>query len=441
MKLQDIIKRGLELGLEAVEVYASTSESNTIKIDEGKLDSYNIKEIFSVSIRGLKNGKMGYVSSESLDDEIVEEALHSLVTNVEFLDATEPEFMFEGGSTYQEVPTVLADYKNYNANEKIEMLKGLEKSLLAKSDKIIKVGYCQYSENYNHVEIVNSKGLDLSREYSYIVTYAGALASENDQTVNGMSGDVNTKFKELELERIVNEASEQALSQLGAGSIATGHYPVVLSRDVSTSILRAFSSVFSGDAALRRMTVLADKKGQKVFGDNINILDDPFCDKALIKTSFDDEGVPCKTKHVVQNGVFNGLLHTLKTANFFKEAPTGNGHRAGGALTSGPTNLYLQEGSLTKDEIIATVNDGIYITEVNGLHAGLNPISGDFNVQSSGFVIKDGKLDRPITLFVLSGNFYELMNNVEEIGNDIEPRFTGVAAPTIKIGSLAISGK
>lgn len=441
MTLKEIIKKGLELGLEAVEVYASTSESNTIKLDEGKLDSYNIKELFSVSIRGLKDGKMGYVTCESLEDGLVEEALHSLATTVEALDATEPEFMYEGGSTYAEVPEVISDYKEHSTNEKIEMLKGLEKALLAKSDKIVKVGYCQYSENYNKVQIMNSKGLDLSREYSYIVTYAGALASENGQTVIGMSGDVNTKFGNLELDRIVNEASEEALSKLGAGSVETGHYPVVLKRDVATSLLSAFSSVFSGDSALRKMTILADKEGQKVFGDNINILDDPFYEKAIIQSSFDDEGVPCNKKYLVENGIVKGLLHTLKTANFFGKAPTGNGQRAAGSITARPTNLYLQEGSLSKDEIIATVENGIFITEVNGLHAGLNPISGDFNVQSSGFVIKDGKLDRPITLFVLSGNFFELMNNVEEIGNDIEERFTGVACPTLKIKSLAVSGK
>jgi PmbA protein len=163
---------------------------------------------------------------------------------------------------------------------------------------------------------------------------------------------------------------------------------------------------------------------------------------ALVKNSFDDEGVPCVTKNVVENGVFKGFMHTLKSANALGSKPTGNGFKAGGgAISSQPTNLYLQEGELTKDEIIATVEDGIYLTDVGGLHAGLNPISGDFNVQGTGFVIKNGKIDRPITLFVVSGNFYEMMNNVELIGNDIEKRFVGVACPTLKIKSLAISGK
>lgn len=443
MKLQDVIKRGLELGLEAVEIYASNSESNTLKLNDGQLESYNVKEIFGVSIRGLYEGKMGYVYTETLEDEEVEQILHQLVENIKVLDMTEPEFMFEGGATYQEVPAVESDYKNHTTAEKIAMLQKLEKDTLAVSDKIKKVGYCQYSETSNSVQIMNSKGLNLNRNYSYISTFVGALAAEGDQTVLGAAGDVNIKFDDLEKERIVKEASESALSQLGAGFVTSGKYPIVLKRDVATEILSAFTSVFVGESALMKTTILTDKIGQKVFGENITIVDDPFYQPSLVKIAFDDEGVPCYSKNVVENGVFKGFLHNLKTANFMKAKPTGNGFKMGaaGKISSAPTNLFIQPGTYSKDEIVATVDNGLFITEVNGLHAGLNPISGDFNVQASGFMIKDGKIDKPVTLFVISGNFYEMMNNVEMIGNDIEERFSGVGAPTLKIASLAVSGK
>lgn len=443
MTYQDIIKKGLELGLEAVEVYASNSESNTLKLNDGELESYNVKEIFGVSIRGLYQGKMGYVYTETLEDEEVEQVLKALVTNVKMLDVTEPEFMFDGNAVYQDVPAIQSDYKEHSTSEKLDMLKKLEKDTLSVSEKITKVGYCQYSESSSKVEIVNSYGLNLSKSSSYISTFVGAVATDNDQTFLGISGDVNVNFKDLETERMVKEASETALAQIGAGFVKSSKYPVVLKRDVATEILSAFSSVFSGDAAVKKMTALADKKGQKMFGDNITIIDDPFYQDALVKSPFDDEGVPCYTKNVVENGVFNGLLHNLKTAKYFNEKPTGNGFKAStaGSVAVSPTNLFIKEGAKTKDEIIATVDDGIYVCEVNGLHAGLNPISGDFNVQASGFEIKNGKVANPITLFVVSGNFYEMMNNVDEIGNDIEKRFIGVASPTLKIKSLAVSGK
>ena len=194
MTLDQIIKRGLELGLEAVEVYASTTESNSLKLDEGKLESYSMKELFNVSIRGLKNGKMASVTTESLDDEIVEQLLQALARNVDALDALEPEFMFEGGSTYQPVEELNSNYKNYTVAQKVELLKKLEKGCMAVSDKIKKVGYCQYSETSQSVQLKNSKGLNLSRSYSYMSTFVGPLAVEGDQSTVGWSGDINTDF-------------------------------------------------------------------------------------------------------------------------------------------------------------------------------------------------------------------------------------------------------
>ncbi len=443
MTLEQIIEKGLALGLEAVEVYASSRESNTLKVNDGNLESYNMSDFLGISIRGLLDGKMAYVYVESYDEETINTALKTLIDNVKVIGVTEPEFMFEGGATYQEVPAVVSDYKEHTTEEKLELLKDIEKQILAKDNRIVKVGYCQYSEVSSSVQIMNSKGLNLKRANSYISTFAGALATDGKDTYTGFSGDVNFDFGKLEKSRIIDEAATLALEQIGAGFVQSGHYPVVLKRDVASEIIGAFASVFVGDSAIRKMTILTDKIGEKVFGDNINLIDDPFCKKALVHSSFDDEGVPCYTKSIVENGVFKGFMHSLKTANFYGVKPTGNGFKAGaaGGVSTSPVNLYLQEGDSSKDEIIATVDKGIFVTEVAGLHAGLNPISGDFNVQAKGFMIEDGRLGAPITLFVVSGNFFEMMNNVEIIGNDIEERFNGVASPTLKIKSLAISGK
>ena len=164
---------------------------------------------------------------------------------------------------------------------------------------------------------------------------------------------------------------------------------------------------------------------------------------AMDKLFFDDEGVPCKTKLVVENGVFNGFLHNLKTANFFKTEPTGNGFKLGvaGAVSTRPTNLFIKEGNKTKDEIIATVEDGLYITDVQGLHAGLNPVSGDFSAQASGFRIEQGKITYPVSLIVVSGNFLKLLQDVVIVGNDEFISYNGVSAPSIKVRELSISGK
>ena len=122
MTLQEVIKQGLALGLEEVEVYVSTSESNSLKLNDGELNAYNMKEIFGVSIRGLKNGKMGYVYTETLEDENVLAILKQLVENVNSLETNEPEFMFAGGASYQSVPEVKSDYKEHTTQEKIDFI-------------------------------------------------------------------------------------------------------------------------------------------------------------------------------------------------------------------------------------------------------------------------------------------------------------------------------
>lgn len=441
MTYQDIIKRGLEKGIEDIEIYATTSEGTDIELFDGELSSNNTTKYFSMNIRGIVDGKMAYVVTESVDETVIDELLDTLIVNAKNLTSTEQEFMYDGNATYREVKPLKANYAEHTFKEKVDLIKEVADKVLKSDDRIKKISTCGYSEESVKTNIVNSKGVNLSREQSYITAVVGALAVQGDDNSDGYTYKVKTDFTKFDKDKMVNEVVKKATQQLGAGSVKSGTYPVVLDKEVTTSILSAFSSMFSGESAMHKTSILIDKIGEKIVGENVTICDDPFFDGALVNTPFDDEGVPCQTKTIVENGVFKGFIHSLKTAHFFNVEPTGNGFLAGGSVSPHMTNLYLKPGTVSKDDIIATVEDGVYITDVTGLHAGLNPISGDFNVQSSGFLIKNGKIDAPITLFVLSGNFLEMLNNVEIIGNDLEEEFLSTAAPTIKVKSFQISGK
>jgi len=443
LSYKDIIELGLKKGLEEVEIYAETKVSNTIKVFDGELANYNSNEIFGMSLRGLYKGKMCQVYTETLDEESINNIIDQLIINASCLTTTEEEHVYEGGKAYQNVENPQADFSSYSLNEKVNMLKEMSKEALAKGELIKKIGHLQYGESSGKICIINSRGLNLSRDYSYMLTYLSVVAINNDKTSVGFSIDVGKKFKQLETKRVVDEATSNALSSLGATTVESGEYEVVLSNEVATDILSAFSSIFSGESALRKLTILTDKLGTKVFGDNITIVDDPFCDLSIMKYPFDDEGVPCTYKEIVKNGIFNGFLHSLKTAKAFNTTPTGNGFKSSTSspIAPNPTCLYIVGEDFSEDDLIKSCNNGIYVTEVNGLHAGLNPISGAFNVQASGFLIENGKKTKPITLFVISGNFYEMMNNVAQIAR-MDKKITGDAAsPALRIKKLIISGK
>jgi PmbA protein len=218
-------------------------------------------------------------------------------------------------------------------------------------------------------------------------------------------------------------------------------YPIVFDREAMGDLFGVFASIFSGEQAIRKLTPLRGKEGQKLFSEKVTIIDDPLSEEAVNQEPFDDEGVACYKKEVVKDGVFLTLLHNLKTAKYFNTKTTGNGFKAGANIGVSATNLYLAGGVKTRDQLIAEISEGLLITDVSGLHAGANPITGDFSCQSSGFLIENGKIGRPVTLIVVSGNFLKIMNDVEELGNDVKLFHNGIGTPSVKFAGLPVSGK
>ncbi len=441
MTYQEIINLGLKKGISEIELYAKTTTDKTLKVFNGNLESYNAKELYSLSIRGLYNSKMGYASCESLDEAVINEALDKLITSCGLITSTEIEEIFGEIVEYEKLEEVVSDVDDYPLSEKIDLLKALEKETLEADERIKQIGYCQYVETFGKVEIINSKGINLVRNYSYLVVVLGALGMQDGQTNVGYVHQIETSFKNINKEKLIKEVVEKTVSGLGAGSVKTGEYPVILDQEVASDLVQAFASLFSGYAAMKNMTMLNGKKGEKVFGENITLVDDPFCESSLIKVAFDDEAVPCKKRNVVENGVFTGFYHSLKTAKFFNETPTGNGFRNGNQVIPSPTNLYMLPGEYSKEALYEGIEEGILVTDVAGLHAGLNVVAGTFNLQSSGYMIRNGKKAEPITLFVVSGNFFDMLNNVEKIGNDLPEKINDIAIPSLLVKGLMISGK
>jgi PmbA protein len=230
---------------------------------------------------------------------------------------------------------------------------------------------------------------------------------------------------------------KQGVSKLGGTSMKTGAYPVVFSNEMFAEILDVFTSIFSGEAAYRSLTPLKDKVGQEIAGKHINLIDDPLHHDAYFKMPFDDEGVACQKRYIVKDGVFTGFNHNLKTAAIFKQEPTGNGFN-GGIST---TNFYIEPTTTDFDTLIKDIQDGVYITDLIGLHAGVKTVSGEFSLQAGGFKIINGKVDHPVKMIVVSGNFFEALHHVSGIGSDFKFNLSGIGSPSVHIESLMIGGE
>ena len=244
---------------------------------------------------------------------------------------------------------------------------------------------------------------------------------------------------------IVNEAKKDALSKLDAGTARTGRTDVIFSEKEVRTLLSAFEGIFNGKNALEGLSLLKGKEGTKIAADCVTLIDDPFYAENPMQIPFDAEGVPTREKALVKDGCLETLLYDLTTAKKAGAAPTGNAVRATYASPVSISHfcLRLAPGQYTHEELLKELGDGLYITELKGLHAGANAETGDFSIESAGFEVKNGEMAGAVRGFTLAGNFYQLLLSVEKIGSCVKmgmPGFHTLAAPEILVRSLSVAG-
>lgn len=440
MRHQELINKALAAGFTDFEIYQSKSVSTTLSIFKGEVDKTEIHDSLVYTVRGIYNGKMAYLTFET-NNEDFDYIINTLKSNAKSLTSKEEFEIYDGDEIYPEVRKTTGSFLKVPTSDKIDLLKKVEKDVKGYDSRIVNVPYCRYNEVVSNVKIVNSKGLDLEKnnEYCYLVVQAVAL--ENEQTQSQFEIEIGLTYDELVKSDVAEKVAKKAIEKLNAKPVPSKTYPIIFENEAMASLLGVFSSFFSGEAAIKKLTPLLGKEEEKLFSEKLTIIDDPLYPSALNNEPFDDEGVACRRKEIVKEGVFKGLMHNLKTAKYFKTKSTGNGFKSGPNMGVSGVNLFIEEGSKSLDQLISEVEEGLLINSLSGLHAGANPITGDFSCQSSGFLIENGKITRPVTLIVVSGNFINILNQIDDIGSDLKVFHNGIGAPSIKFSGLPVSGK
>lgn len=430
------IKKGLAKGLSDIEVYATNKTHLSIEVYEGSVEKNVMSSMEIALVKGIYKGKAAKVKIEDYSDAHVDQMLDRLIDAASNITADEPALIYEGSKSYAKVRDENFDFMAVDPNAKIDLLLKLEKGILA-NKYVTKTQAIAYSESDSKTTIVNSKGLNLTRHHTYATVFAVGVYQQGEQIKTGLSYQLIKDFNDINLDKLISDNIKEGTDQLGAKPIKSGTYPVVFSNERFGDILGVFTSLFTGEAAFRNVTKLKDLVGKEIASKNVNLLDDPLNEKAHFMVPFDDEGVACQKRYWIKDGVFTGFAHNLKTAEIFKTTSTGNGFVSG----IDPTNLLLEPDNISFDNLIKDIKDGLYITDLVGLHAGVETTSGDFSLQASGFRIVDGKLDTPVDMIVVSGNFFKLLKNIEGSSNDFIFGLSGIGSGSVKVKSLTIGGE
>lgn len=427
---------GQQKGLSDLQFYVSTNATSKLVIYQGAVEQNTISAVTGVSIKGVYNGKLSTVYSEHVTDQTINGILDQLIANAKAITINEPAIIFGGSPSYPTVKEHLFDFGAIPADRKVADMLALEAALLAGANvKTVQTTF--YQESVSKTVLVNSKGLHLQRENHLAYCYAIGVFEKGSDTVTALDMQVLHSYDQLDIAHLAQSIIARGQQKLGGSSLPTKDYPVVFSNERFGDIVGAFTSLISAESAHRNLTPWKNKVGQVVANDKFTLIDDPLSEAAYFQNPFDDEGVACYRKEVIKNGVFSGFLNDLKMASIYKQTPTGNsfsGHIQ-------PTNLYVEPGQKTLEQLLAPIEDGVYITDLVGIHAGVKTVSGDFSLQASGLRIEHGKLTSAVKMIVVSGNFFSLLMNIQELGNDLYFDVSGIGSPSANVGMLSISGQ
>ncbi|NLV88236.1 MAG: TldD/PmbA family protein [Tissierellia bacterium] len=442
---QEILNRGKEK-MDDLEVFIQNDKQIEIRIFKGEVDKYSISESGGLSLRGIANGKMGYSYTEKLDETSIDMLIDEAYENSKYIDSPDKEIIFEGSDKYEEFENSSSNLANTPAEEKIKFLLDLEREALTMDKRVASIQACAYQEFKSERYIMNTKGVDLADNNSGAFAYISVIVKDGEDTKTGMSFRIFKDLKEVDYKEMAKEAVEEGISMLGASPIKSDSYPIIFKNIVFADILAAFGSIFSADQVQKGLSLLKDKIGEKIATDIFTVVEDPFLPNGFYSKAFDDEGHKTIYKKIIDKGELKTYLYNLKTANKDGVESTGNGSRGSykAPVTIAPTNVYVEKGDKTLEDLISSIDKGVYIISVQGLHSGLNPVSGDYSLSADGYEIENGKIKRPVNQITIAGNFFETLMDIEAIGNDLEftiPMFGYIGSPSIKVKKLSVSGE
>ena len=304
--------------------------------------------------------------------------------------------------------------------------------------------------------MTNSEGAEFSSQFGRVIyanshdfagEYRGSTFSLSVVPVAARDGSMQRdywyssqrKFSRLASPQSVGRrAAERALRRLGARKIKTREVPVVFEPEIAASLLRQLSAALSGYSLYKGASFLMGRLGARIASEQVTVLDDGVIPGALGSRPFDAEGLPTRKKTVVENGVLQSYLLDTYSGRKLGLPATGNASRSVGEPPGvAPTNFYLSPGPYAPEQIIASVEEGFYVTELIGF--GVNLVTGDYSRGAAGLWIDKGELAYPVEEVTIAGNLKEILLNIEMVGNDLEMR-DRISAPTIKISRMTVAG-
>ena len=423
-----------QFGAEEYELTITDKENTGVEALKKEVSSVSYARSGSMTVRCVVGGKSGYAASELLTPEAAAQIVETACDNAGVVDDPDQVGLFPGSEHYETSRDTAIELPDTDSLK--ERALQLQELAYAASDKIID-GTQSFVTGMNIIQdVMNSAGLQLHYETGLVYQGLMAAIKDGEEAADDFAiADISRKT----VQETVDKAVSGALSKLGADTVPSGKYNIIMDSSTVESLLHTYASVFSARSAFLKTTLLAGKEGEMVASENVTLIDDPFYPEKFGHCPFDGEGVAVYAKNVIENGKLNTLLYNRMYAKLMGKETTGN---AADATHIEPKGLYFAPGTLSNEELMKRLGDGLYLTGLQGLHAGANVQSGDFSLQAEGFLVKDGVKASPVKNFTVADNFFQLLKKVDALSSQVKFGVgSDFGSPEILFTDVAVSGK
>jgi PmbA protein len=452
--LDKALERARSRGASEVEAYLERDVGLSVRVFGGKVEKFSFSESRGIGLRVYLEGSQGRAYTSDLSESAIEGAVSSAIESAKVTppdparalpDASLYPDGASGGEYLGEDLEILGDdLESTPAQDKIEFAMEMERLARARDERVTGVETSAYSEGTGEVVLASTRGFRAAYRASVCYGYVVSIAEQEGESQTGFGFTAGRSFATLDAQAASTEASEMAVSMLGGRQIESARVPVLVDNLSTAEILAVLGVALSGESVAKGKSFLAGRIGEAIASSRVTVVDDGTMKGGFGTAPFDGEGVAASNKSLIESGVLTTFLHNCYTAARMDTTTTGNAGRGSFRSQVGvtPTNIFLKPGEATPEELRSTMGTGFEVRELQGVHVGLNPVTGEVSLGARGRWIEKGEPVHAVREVTIAGTIDGILKGVAGVGSDLRftPLLGGIGTPSILIEGLTVSG-
>ena len=438
----EVIHAAKKEGLDHVDALIERTEELEVQIRDNKVEKVEQSTSLGLGIRILNQGRSGFASTEKLDPQTIQKTLLKARSNSEFQDPTDVFMPDKTSAGLDENQLQLYQEELNQLNVENLSRLGLEAEAAARETdpRLTSIPYLGVSRSQTERVLVSTHGVEHSERSNQVGAYCGTLLEDGDLRKSGFEFWSQRKWDPKAGRKLGVRAVEKAAELLGASSIESKKLPVILDEYCAPRLLGMYFRAFYGEAAQKGSSRLKGKLNETIAVDSLTLLDDPHLPGGGASRIVDDEGVPTEPLKLIDSGRFSQFLYHVEPAS--KDGVSSTGHAArnyDSGISTTTHNLVVKTGEKNLQDLCSIPEECLLVIQLEGA-AGCNPISGDISIGVQGFHYKNGRRVQPVDSITIAGNFFDLLLNIREYGNQYQPNLSSRFIPALLVEGFSISG-